>query len=278
MGNDVLGKINLNDGWNSKENVTVLMLAAYGSELDVFNMVLDKIPKERINDRDSKSWTAIHYASASKIASKEKIELLVKRHSDISMKAKWDNDNQNQFRGDITPLMIASIVGNREAVKYLLKTGSKIQEKDRHGLTAMDYSFFSPRSSVLEDLLTYFIENSHVDSDENYRRMLNVSLRLFESRIMQFDRKIFMWLQGHFFIEQFAKYKMFNHDQCSHIHMGEFLNLSQELTDQVVRKIPNSNKLSFYEIGNCVYNDCDISLNLLDVVDSRCIYCAQQIL
>lgn len=272
IGWDVLGKINITDGWNFKENVSVLMLTAYGGSIEVFKIILDKTPISRINDRDSKNWTALHYAAASEIGSKTKVQLLLEQHGNISLKAKWDNDNLNDIEGQITPLMIASIEGNDDTTKYLLTKGATVAEKDRRGLTALDYSFYSLNHEVdrynhdAYYLYMHLIHNNFSADTNQIDRMKRIFFRILNDQYIQSD---------HSFYSRHAHFK--DKLDCADTNATEVMELNKELSHQLARRIPDSKQLSFFEIGDCVYNDCDISLNFGDFVDPKCSYCEQQI-
>lgn len=198
----------------------------------------------------------------------------MEHYGNISCKAKWDNDNLNTLEGQVTPLMIASIKRNHETAKYLLRKGAKVAEKDRRGLTALAYSLYSTRTEIFGDLYFRLSHNSiFVDAIES--RMKKIFFRMLSSQYIPFDLN-FLWLQEDFALEKLINIRK-RSGYCLTSNATEIMELNRELSDQLVRRIPASKHLSFYQIGDCVYNDCDISLNFDNVIDSRCKYCEQQI-
>ena len=81
-GYNISTRMNISDGWNSKENVTLLMVAAYGGATETFEYVLNM---NRFGDEecDSNNWRAYHYAAASVIDNNRTYLLLPSKFPDI---------------------------------------------------------------------------------------------------------------------------------------------------------------------------------------------------
>ena len=66
QGYNISTRLSISDGWNSKQNVTLLMVAAYGGAAETFEYILN-MSRFGIEERDSNNWMAYHYAAASVI-------------------------------------------------------------------------------------------------------------------------------------------------------------------------------------------------------------------
>ena len=82
QGYNISTRISISDGWNSKENVTLLMVAAYGGTTETFEYILN-MSRFGVEERDSKNWSAYHYFAASVIDNNKAYLISPSKLSDI---------------------------------------------------------------------------------------------------------------------------------------------------------------------------------------------------
>ena len=241
------------------------MLAAYSGTIETFNYVKDLIPlqfqKTILNDRDSKNWTVMHYAAASEIDSAAKVERLFTLGGDINVRATWDNDfpDEESKMGQISPLMIATFRGNSKTVAFLLSKGAKYDEKEWQARTTFDYARYSQNSDVLEVLKNRINEVSCNRSFEEDRRACTL-FKIFHGTTKLDDR--IDTLSGSY-------YRLPLCDPAKN-DISNILKSDTELEDPFLRHIPESEHLSKDDIGLCLYNDCDIELNIQNYTKDSC--------
>nr|WP_253308811.1 ankyrin repeat domain-containing protein [Rickettsia endosymbiont of Ceutorhynchus assimilis] len=82
-----------------------------------------------VNAKDVGGYTALHLAVAEKCL--ETVRELIKSGADV---------NAEEYGSKCTPLHLACMVGEKEIVEELVKAGGEIEQADKFGMTAMDYS------------------------------------------------------------------------------------------------------------------------------------------
>ncbi|WP_264377081.1 MULTISPECIES: ankyrin repeat domain-containing protein [unclassified Wolbachia] len=82
-----------------------------------------------VNAADVEGYTALHLAVTEKRL--ETVRELIKSGGNV---------NAEEYGSKCTPLHLACMVGEKEIVKELVKAGGEIEQADKFGMTAMDYS------------------------------------------------------------------------------------------------------------------------------------------
>ncbi|WP_264735705.1 ankyrin repeat domain-containing protein [Wolbachia endosymbiont (group A) of Rhinocyllus conicus] len=82
-----------------------------------------------VNAADARGYTALHLAVTEK--NLENVKELIRSGGNI---------NAEEYGSKCTPLHLACMVGEKEIVKELVKAGAEIEQADKFGMTAMDYS------------------------------------------------------------------------------------------------------------------------------------------
>ncbi|QDH18416.1 ankyrin repeat domain-containing protein [Wolbachia endosymbiont of Carposina sasakii] len=82
-----------------------------------------------VNAADVRGYTALHLAVGEKRL--ETVRELIKSGADV---------NAEEYGNKCIPLHLACMVGEKEIVEELVKAGAEIEQADKFGMTAMDYS------------------------------------------------------------------------------------------------------------------------------------------
>ncbi|WP_265039211.1 ankyrin repeat domain-containing protein [Wolbachia endosymbiont (group A) of Yponomeuta plumbellus] len=82
-----------------------------------------------VNAKDIEGYTALHLAVTEKRL--EIVRELIKSGGNV---------NAEEYGNKCTPLHLACMIGEKEIVKELVKAGGEIEQADKFGMTAMDYS------------------------------------------------------------------------------------------------------------------------------------------
>lgn len=112
---------------------TPLMMAALKGQLDLARKMID-----RGADVNQPGWAPLHYAATH--GSPELVTLLLDQHAYV------DAESPN----GTTPLMMAAQYGSTEAVKRLLEAGAQPLQKNRQGLSALDFAQRGSRRDAVE--------------------------------------------------------------------------------------------------------------------------------
>ena len=125
----------------NNENVTALMLASKKGNINAMNVLITAGADQTIEDADGNQW--IHCA-VHEYCTKEVLQLIIDLGADVNARNK-----QN-----ITALMLASFVGNRDAMKVLLSAGANKATENVVGNTWIHYAIHGDCSKdVLQSII-----------------------------------------------------------------------------------------------------------------------------
>lgn len=99
----------------------------YAVEVKTVELLVEK--GANVNAKDIEGYTALHLAVTEKRL--EIVRELIKSGADV---------NAEEYGNKCIPLHLACMVGEKEIVEELVKAGGEIEQADKFGMTAMDYS------------------------------------------------------------------------------------------------------------------------------------------
>lgn len=106
---------------------SILSIASFAGTAEIVNFLIQK--KVNVNQVDClKNRTALHWAVASD--NEEIVSILINAGTNVNI----------PDRDSITPLILASNLGNISIVRLLISNGSNVNHKDRMGTTALHYA------------------------------------------------------------------------------------------------------------------------------------------
>ncbi|WP_264376211.1 MULTISPECIES: ankyrin repeat domain-containing protein [unclassified Wolbachia] len=114
---------------NSYENIYERDRTALHYAVDAKTVKLLVEKGVNVNAADVEGYTALHLAVTEKRL--EIVRELIKSGADV---------NAEEYGNKCTPLHLACMVGKVEIVEELVKAGGEIEQADKFGMTAMDYS------------------------------------------------------------------------------------------------------------------------------------------
>ncbi len=99
----------------------------YAVEVKTVELLVEK--GANVNAKDIEGYTALHLAVTEKRL--EIVRELIKSGADV---------NAEEYGNKCIPLHLACMVGEKAIVEELVKAGGEIEQADKFGMTAMDYS------------------------------------------------------------------------------------------------------------------------------------------
>lgn len=119
---------------------SILSIASFAGSVEIVNFLIEK--KVNVNQVDClKNRTALHWAVASD--NHEIVTILIKAGANVNI----------PDRDSITPLILASNLGNMTIVRLLINNGSNMNDKDRMGTTALHYACMRFHFDIAQELI-----------------------------------------------------------------------------------------------------------------------------
>ena len=140
--------------------VTSLMWASEKGNVDAMNVLLSAGADRTIKDANGSTW--IHYA-VNGDCSKEVLQSIIDQGADVNVTNNWN----------ATSLMLASKIGNVDAMNVLLSAGADRTIKDAHGNAWIHYAV---RGDCREEVLQSIIDQGADVNVTNNRNVTSLML------------------------------------------------------------------------------------------------------
>ena len=174
-GNLTLVKLLLKNGalinYKNENNFTALMEALERGDKGIVSFLVHR--GADVNAIGPDGWTPLHFALKLSNDSVGLVELLLIHGANASAKSNVHGDPHG-IEPYNTPLMMAVLENNIDAVKLLLKNGAEVNHKCRNGFSALSLASELGRNNLVKMLLAYGADLNA--TDDNGRTPLDLAI------------------------------------------------------------------------------------------------------